>query len=206
TGWYGNSGTSSYNTSDCGDGNYTVTLPSVPNGTYWIPVLQDASYGVTPGPYQLTMSTVDCPAPPPNDDCSAAVPVVLVNGVPVTEFGDNTGATIDCGYYTMPTVWHAVTLPNCMNLRVDYCGNTPGRFGDVWIILNPTCPLSCYGDIFANNYNSADCGDGNWTVNFTNLAAGTYYIPILSQESGYNTEGPYQVTFTGTDCPPPPVN
>ncbi len=201
---FGDTFASSYDNTTCGDGNWTINYNYLAPGTWYIGVL--VGLGNTPGPYTINMVSVDCPPPPPNDDCSGATPVVLTNGVPVTEFGDNTGATPDCGYYTMPTVWHAVTLPNCMDLRIDYCGNVPGRFGDAWIIINPSCPITCFGDIFASNFNNTDCGDGNWTVNYTGLAAGTYYVPILSEEPGWNTPGPYQVTMTGFDCPPPPPN
>ncbi len=196
---FGDTFASSYDNTTCGDGNWTIRYNGLAPGTWYVGVL--GSLGNVQGPYTITMMSVDCPPPPPNDDCTGAVPVVLVNSIPVTEFGDNTGATPDCGYYSMPTVWHAVTLPNCMDLKVSYCANDPARFGDVWIIMNPTCPLSCYGDIFASSYENTSCGDGNWSVYWNNLAAGTYYIPILSEEPGWNTPGPYQVTFTGTNCP-----
>jgi hypothetical protein len=178
-------------------------------GTYYIPVLGADYYGNnTPGPYEITFTSVDAPPQPPNDSCSGAVPVILTSGIPVTEFGDWTGAIPDCGYYTYPTVWHACTVTDsCNNLTISYCGSSisgpygNGGQGNSWIIINPTCPITCYGDIFSSSYENTSCGDGNWSIYYYGLLPGTYYIPVMGEYPGYNVGGAYSITMSVDNCP-----
>ena len=78
----------------CGDGNYTLTFPQLPPGTYYYGVLQ--ANGST-GPYQITFSAVACTGTTPaNDDCDGAVSLVP-SPVCSPVAGDCAGATISGG-------------------------------------------------------------------------------------------------------------
>jgi hypothetical protein len=140
-------------------------------------------------------------AQPPNDLCSSVTPTTLVTGVPQTFTGNTVGATDDGDFY-MPTVWEAVTLTgSCNNLFISYCGTSP-TFDDVWINLATDCSFNVV--LTADDY--YDCGDGNYTLEYHNLPPGTYYIPVLGDEPGFVTPGPYTMEVTTMDCPPPPAN
>ncbi|HMC96802.1 MAG TPA: hypothetical protein VKG92_04075, partial [Flavobacteriales bacterium] len=82
------------NISTCGDGNYTLTFPQLPPGTYYYAVLQ--ATGAT-GPYQITFSAVACSgSAPANDDCAGAVALTPSPLCAPTD-GDVAGATISGG-------------------------------------------------------------------------------------------------------------
>ncbi len=143
---------------------------------------------------------------PSNDNCANAVTFDLLAGQPVMFCDDNTGATEDCpalsgGAYR--EVWYKFTTYETTNVVIKYCGTTPA-FYNAYIVLDTTCP--CSGAwIFASNWESTSCGDGNWTLNWTTLSAGTYYWPLLTDSAYGYCEGPYCVTFTGGPppcCPP----
>jgi hypothetical protein len=38
-----------------------------------------------------------------------------------------------------PTTWHQFTIADCADITLEYCGTAPS-FGDVWIVLLPSCP------------------------------------------------------------------
>jgi hypothetical protein len=142
---------------------------------------------------------------PSNDDCANAITFDLAEGQPVTFCDDNTGATEDCpalsgGVYR--DAWYKFTTTAAMNVSIAYCGTTPA-FYNAYIVLDTTCP--CSGAwIFATTWETTSCGDGNWTLTWNNLPAGTYYWPLLTDSAGGYAEGPYCVTFNGFIPPPPP--
>ena len=75
----------------CGDGNYTLTFPQVPPGTYYYGVLQGTG---STGPYQLTFSGVPCSAvPPANDVCEGAIELIP-GAVCNATTGDVSGALV----------------------------------------------------------------------------------------------------------------
>ena len=138
---------------------------------------------------------------PSNDDCANAYYFDLYEASPVTFYDDNTGASEDCaalsgGYYN--EAWYKFTTYEMLNVVVKYCGTSPA-FCNAYIVMDTTCP--CSGAwIFASSWENSSCGDGNWTLNWANLPAGTYYWPLLGDNSC--AFGPYTVTFTGW-LPPP---
>jgi hypothetical protein len=141
------------------------------------------------------------PRAPSNDDCEDAVTFALDNGVPFTYCGDNTGATEDCAALsggTLREAWFKFTIAETMDVSISYCGTTPA-FTNGYIVLDTACP--CTGTFtFASGYDNTTCGDGNYSLYWNNLPAGTYYWPLLTTnvtESGYYAEGPYTVTFLG---------
>jgi hypothetical protein len=183
-----------YEFTSCGDGNGTITYENLPAGTWYIPVLNDPSYGAS-GPYTINVNGVVCPLAPPNDNCEDVTPVALTPGVPAVFTGDNNGATPDCASFPGKNAWLAFTLPTCMNVTLNYCGTTPA-FGNAWLNLTTACP--CAGFTPAGVYNLADCGDGNVTIKWEFMSAGTYYYPILTEPGAM---GPYTINVTGVECP-----
>jgi len=165
--------------------------------TYYIIV---DGYSAYSGNYQLDVTGEPFGGGPENDNCQDAIPVTVVPGTPVTVYGDNTGCTVDCSALGGgPEVWYVVTTYETMNLSVAYCGTSPA-FGNAYIVFDTVCP--CSGTwVFASEWNQTDCGDGNWTLIWNGLPAGTYYWPVLT-ESG--SSGPFTVTFDAYVPPPPP--
>ncbi|MBK8340641.1 MAG: T9SS type A sorting domain-containing protein [Flavobacteriales bacterium] len=194
---------STFNVSDCGDGNLTYIYNDVPAGTYYIPVQLDAVNDAI-GPYTLTVSAAACSGGvPPNDDCADVVPEALATNATLIFTGDNTGATLDgdwlpgFGFSNSPVVWHAFTTDACNDLIVTYCGMTPA-WGNAFGFL----PLTCPGDtvrVLCDDFNYVDCGDGNPTFYYNELPAGTYYLPVLL-DPGSNAVGPYSIAVTSNPC------
>jgi len=165
-------------------------------------LIEVGGYSTNVGAGLLSVSCESCPDTPPNDNCSDVTAVTLADGVTQVLTGDNTCATSDCPDLAPATeVWEAITLPVKMDLTITYCGTAPA-FELVYIILVPDCP--CAGtSIFASATDWDACGDGNVTMTFLGLDAGTYYLPVLAAHpdyphSSYYYEGPYTINVTGT--------
>jgi hypothetical protein len=198
----------SFNDTDCPDGNITMLYEDLAVGTYWLPILQEAG---STGPYTIEVSAVDCAsAGVPNDLCGDVVPASLAVPGSVNFSGDNTNSTsagdavagtiLDVGGDTT-TVWHAFTITDCADLAVSYCGTLP--LPDVyWAVLTLDCPADD-DVIFFSSGNFTDCVDGNATIFFTNVPAGTYYLPVRGEPS---TWGPYTIEVTASPCAAVPVN
>ncbi len=167
--------------------------------TYWW------DYGTAPTDYTFTTCVYEGAPPPPtppNDQCGDVTAEALNAGTPLVFTGDNTGATNTNDYAPGslldgqgPSVFHAFTLTECCSLVISYCGTTP-TFGNAWIVIGTECPLNEL--IFNTSFNTTDCSDGNVTVYYDSLAAGTYYMPVLQDASA---TGPYTVTLTATATP-----
>lgn len=197
----------SFNDTDCPD-NITMLYEDLAAGTYWLPVLQEPG---NTGPYTIEVSAVDCASSGvPNDLCSSVTPATLAIPGSVNFSGDNTNSTsagdavagtlLDVGGDTT-TVWHAFTIADCADIAVSYCGTLP--LPDVyWAVLSLNCPADD-DVIFFSSGNFTDCVDGNATIFFTNVPAGTYYLPVRGEPS---TWGPYSIEVTATACAGPPVN
>jgi len=147
---------------------------------------------------------------PSNDLCSSAAAQVVVPGAPLVLTGTTVGATnagdavpstgLDLGGDTA-FVFHRITLTGCTDLTLAYCGTTtlPSIYQAV---LATTCPMT--DDlVFFTAGGFADCADGNATLFFIGVPAGTYYIPVRGEPA---TAGPYTITVTATACPTPPAN
>jgi hypothetical protein len=188
--------------------NSTVTWCSDATATYQVLV---QGFGGQSGAFQLDIyddgtpcgnpiSCVPIPAPP-NDNCGDVTPVQLNPGTPLQFAGDNTGATVDCPGLGWAEVWEAITTSECMDITIDYCGTAPA-FSNVFIVVADACPCGAF--VFANNWDDLSC-DGNWTVRFTNIQPGTYWIPVLTDPPA-GVVGPYVMNVSGVACPPPPPN
>jgi hypothetical protein len=141
--------------------------------------------------------------PPANDDCFNAYVFDLYPGSPVTFQDDNTGATTDCpALAPYGDAWYKFTTYETLEVVIKYCGTTPA-FWNANIAFDPTCP--CSGAwLFASAWDNSSCGDGNWSLYWHNLPAGTYYWPLLTDSAGGYAEGPYTLTFEATVPPPGP--
>lgn len=147
---------------------------------------------------------------PPNDDCATAVAQPLPMGGSLTFTGDNTGATATGDFVPGsaldgigPCVWHKFSTSGCADVVVSYCGTTPA-FAGVAAFLSPSCPAgSDYIQFFSYNY--TECGNGNGTVYYVALPAGTYYLPVLLNENA-PAVGSYNIVVSAESCAPPPSN
>ncbi len=139
--------------------------------------------------------------PPANDLCGNVIPVSLGLGATVNFTGDNTNATstgdaapgsdldpID------PTVWHTFTTTECSNVVVSYCGTDPA-FENAWVVLANSCPANT---VVFGGFETTSCGDGNITISFFDLAAGTWYLPVLMDPA--LAMGPYSIAVTASAC------
>lgn len=191
-----------FNDTDCGDGNRSFGFEEVPPGTYYFPVLLDEANNSV-GPYTISLSATSCGIPD-NDQCQDVTAEPLPLGTSITFTGDNSTATamndfVESSVYAgAPVAWHAFTLQACTDLMVEYCGQSPAWL-NTFGILSVTCP----GDsvIVTSAFNTTDCGDGNSTYSFLEVAAGTYYLPVLN-DPGNNSSGAYAVTVTANSCSP----
>ncbi len=197
--------TQQYNYSACGDGNPTVYFLNLPGGTYYYPVWTEDP-GAN-GPYTITVTAATCGGSAvPNDNCGAVTPEALTVGGSLTLSGDNTFATstgdfaAGSPYAGAPVVWHAFTTTECARVTLDYCGQDPvwtNSFG----FLSRDCPASDL--VYFSSYNDINCSEGNRTYIFNQLAAGTYYLPVLLDPND-NAVGPYEVHLSAAACPTAP--
>jgi hypothetical protein len=154
----------------------TLTLNTVAGTTYYVRVYH---YG--------------------NDQCTGTNPQPLAVGGTLNWTGDNTGA-LDTEGLGNPNVWHAFTTTECTNIVINYCGMaTP--FGNVGARLYIGCPFTQFVQFSSGNFD--DCGDGNATIYFNGVAAGTYYYAVLG---GANATGAYGINVSASPCAPAPSN
>ncbi|MBK9761658.1 MAG: T9SS type A sorting domain-containing protein [Flavobacteriales bacterium] len=160
--------------------------------------------------YTLNITAAE-PAPV-NDLCSSVTATALGVGSSITFTGDNTGATFTNDYAVgsqletlgLASVWHAFTTTECSNVTVSYCGTDPA-FLDFWIVLATTCPADVA--VFNSSFNTTDCVDGNGTIYFTGLPAGTYYLPVMNDPALASLAvGPYTIEVSAEACAAPPAN
>ncbi|MBS1547484.1 MAG: T9SS type A sorting domain-containing protein [Bacteroidetes bacterium] len=138
---------------------------------------------------------------PANDVCSGAVNQDLAIGSTVTFTGDNTNA-VDNDSLGMPAVWEMFTTTECANLEISYCGTTPA-FGNGFVSIFSGCPFT--SGIAAGSFNDTTCTDGNFTLFFEGVPAGTYYYAVM-QDAANNAVGPYTLNVSATACAAVPAN
>ena len=147
---------------------------------------------------------------PINDECSTVSEVVLPIGGSINFTGDNTGATAAYDFVpgssletVGPCVWHKFTTSACTNITVSYCATSPA-FTGVVAFLSPGCPAGDdYQSFFTYNYD--ECGNGNGTIYYVSVPAGTWYLPVM-MNTFTNSIGPYSIQVSSTACPTPPAN
>jgi hypothetical protein len=159
-------------------------------------------YGAQPPSLDFSICAFEGPPSPPNDRCSDVLPVAIATGVTHTFTGTTIGADT-IGDYALgsplagsaPSVWHAFTLAECAHITVDYCNTLPA-FENVWSLLADTCP--CTITLPATDFELVACGNGNATIHFDSLGAGTWYLPVLFNADEAN--GEYSVAISANEC------
>ena len=193
---------STYDFTTCGDGNATMTFTNLPAGTYYLPVMAEGGNAL--GPYTIQVDASACGAGPANDDCGSVVFTPLSAGGTITFSGDNTGASATGDYVPgsildqgLASVWHGFTTTTCVDLVVEYCGITP-TWENAWIVLATSCPADD-NLIFNTTFDITNCPDGNITIYYTDLPAGTYYFPVMNDPANFAV-GPYSIDLTASAC------
>lgn len=150
---------------------------------------------------------------PVNDGCGSVTAQSLNVGASLTFSGNNTGATIDGDYEAgsqlesagFPSVWHAFTTTTCADVVVSYCNSDTGFSANFWIVLATACPAGDAALVFNSSWEQTSCPDGMATINYPNLPAGTYYVPVLTDEAN-GTVGNYTVNVSAAACTAAPAN
>jgi hypothetical protein len=136
--------------------------------------------------------------PPSNNDCANATHTNLVDGVTSTLTGTGYCSTPSLGTYK--DVWVSFNVPcSGMSVKLDFCTSSPAHTN---AYLNVFTDCSWGAFFGASNWDFTTCPDGNITLYWTGLAAGTYYYAILIDPTW---ETPYTVNILG-NCPSPPSN
>ena len=137
-------------------------------------------------------------AQPANDLCENAVVQTLSIPGAVTVNGDNTGG-LDNDGLGWETVWEAFTITSCADVKLDFCGSDPAYAdGDWFMVLETSCPPGS-DEVVNNGSEFFSCADGNLTLYFSGLPAGTYYYPVYA---GGGNVGPYTINITTAVCEP----
>jgi len=148
-------------------------------------------------------------AQPPNDQCSAVIPVALSVGSTHTLSGTRTGATTTNdgvpGSVLMTTagvatVWEAFTTTTCSNVTALFCG-TALPATTMWNFITPDCPSDSAIYFSYANFGIL-CPNGQFGIQWFNLAPGTYYLPIYCTGAG----GAYTLDLSAVACIPGPAN
>lgn len=148
-------------------------------------------------------------AQPPNDQCSAVTPVTLSVGSTFTLSGTRTGATTTNdgvpGSVLMTTagvatVWEAFTTTTCSNVTALFCG-TALPATTMWNFITPDCPSDSAIYFSYANFGIL-CPNGQFGIQWFNLAPGTYYLPIYCTGAG----GAYTLELSAAACIPGPAN
>ncbi len=189
---------SSFNTTDCGSGNYTVYFAGLPAGTWYLPVMNDpAPTSLAVGPYSIDVTASPCSTPPANDNCDGAI-MLDVNVLCETTTGTVFAATQS----------QAALLCN---------GFTGVANDDVWysfIATGPNETISVTGsdtldavvELFTGGCNSPAtlaCADATVTgeveeIVMNNLVEGnTYYVRVYDYYQGYPPNSTFTICVTG---------
>lgn len=180
------------------DGTEAPAFTTVVGATYYYRIYY-WPYTTPPTVFDFT-TCVYTPSPiPANDVCTGATPQALAAGGSVTFSGNNSNAT-DTELLGFPTLWHAFTTTECTNLALTYCTTDPA-FGNAFLNLWTDCPATTAQP--SASYNLTDCPDGNVTIYYANVPAGTYYYGVLTAA---NATGPYTITVAAEPCDAPPAN
>lgn len=173
----------------------TLTLATQVGSTYYVRVYSYWSPEPTDFAFTLCIFAVTNAAA--NDVCTAVTPVSIAAGGNTTFTGDNTNA-YDTEGLGLPTVWHAFTITECLDVTIDLCGTTPAFLN--WAqVLFPSCPA---GEelIAASADDQTTCVDGNTTLFFNSLPAGTYYYPVIKDTTAeLLAEGAYTVHVSAAE-------
>ncbi|HRF80251.1 MAG TPA: T9SS type A sorting domain-containing protein, partial [Flavobacteriales bacterium] len=167
---------SSYDTTTCADGNFTLCFPDLAPGTYYYGL---AATNNNPGPYTMTVSAEVCvPDEAVNDDCTAAIELT-VNTTCIDQYFTNACATqslpaVTCGTFTgnaSDDVWYSF---EATATEITIGGAPRGNMDVVLELFEGSC----------GNLTSIGCSDVNGSGASEDLVAtsltvdDTYYLRI----------------------------
>lgn len=140
------------------------------------------------------------------DNCNEATVITVAVGPlgnpnTVTINGDLAPATgPECAGLSIRW-WEAFEVEQCAKVTIGFCGTTP-HLSPTFFSVVRSCALdgSTCGNFLGADYLSV-CGDGNISISFDTLPPGTYYYPIIADESVLeNPPGPYVMHITAEQC------
>ncbi len=166
-----------FNPDEPADMAESLTMVTTVGSTYYVRVY--SYWAPEPTDFTFSLCIYQGNPAPANDLCANVTPVGLAIGSSVTFNGDNTDA-LDTEGLGNGSVWHAFTISECLNITLDYCGTTP-NFGNGLTSLFNGCPST--GIVGAASFNAETCPDGNFTLNFENVPAGTWYYAVIKDET-----------------------
>ncbi len=199
--------------SSCGwnPDDFTWTAPA--NGTYYVvlaPYNSSSSHtcdGTASDTFTMAYyADAGCVGNEPyNDNCEDATTNAVTPGVPLQIVGDNTCATVQgpCFDTSDGETWEAFTLPpnaTGYNVTLDFC-DTPAGWGNTWLNVALDCPCSAVSA--AAEFDTTTCANGNVTMTWTAVPAGTYYFPVM-RDAANGAEGAYTLNVLAEEYVPPP--
>ncbi len=184
---------------ECDLGALSYNLAVTPGTNYVVRLASNNDFGFG-GTFDICLTGNGGGGGSANDDCADVTASPLAIGSTVTFNGDNTDAVpggdglLDVGGDTT-TVWHAITITECANLTVSFCG-TAVPAANNWAALFSNCPADAEYILFSDG-NFDDCGDDNLTLFYNDVPAGTYYVPVRGEPA---TAGPYTLEVSAEAC------
>lgn len=173
--------------------NYMSTIASVLEaGTYYISC---GTWGSGVGSFDVEVSSVLLPD---NNSCSGAPITDVSVGTVATATGDGTNATASGGF-PAAEVWEAFTLTECADLRIDFCGSSP-QATSLYVNLFDACPIGTSLPIGTITTVGCAGSDSSLAITFTELAAGTYYYPVIADVAAADGFEAYTINYTATSC------
>jgi hypothetical protein len=152
------------------------------------------------GTYDIQVNTAEPVVLPPNDQCGGAVVQdLVVDGAQISVDGNGMNATDENGIGE-PHVWEAFSIDACADVSLSFCGSTPIPIAIYSNIYND-CPNS--GPVQIGAVNASLCDDDNVGVTFEDLAAGTYYYPVIADSLVGGFES-YTLSMSAVTCTPNP--
>jgi hypothetical protein len=151
----------------------------------------------------FTIGGATCPTAPTGDLCADAPIIDLGVNANQTYTGTGIGSTNTIGLTQYSETWVRIVVPcNGINLSLNFCNSTPA-INNAYINLFSTCAANptLTG---ATNWDFTSCANGSITLNWNNVAAGTYYYPILIDNIQWpgaftlNVNGIFSPTPTGS--------
>jgi gliding motility-associated-like protein len=188
-----------YNDDGCG---LQSTVTFVANFTGVVRVLIN-QFNCTTNTTCIT-TNVTSTSPPVNNDCASVVPSALTSPGSLTFTGTSSGSTDNTvsGSLGTPQVWEAFTITECANVTINTCGTAP-IFTEMFTVISNACPADFPSTfISASSFDFTTCADGNSTAVFTNLAPGTYYVPVIGSTPNNHA---YTLNISSEDFIPEPV-
>jgi hypothetical protein len=171
----------SFNTTECTDGNVTVHFNGLQPGDYYVPIMQDVASGVD-GPYSVAVSAAACPSASANDECDDAIvltPYTFCNPTMGTLGATESLPAITCNGFlgdANDDVWFSfVATATDMTIAVDGDGSDLNVSYDAVVeLLEGTCAgpvsLACA---------DATLGGELEVIEATGLTVGnTYYVRV----------------------------